>query len=89
MNNMSKTLTVSLGQYSTAGIKPQNEDFYAPRFPQRQHWIARASALPLRWVSASEGGKDASQIRYASFLTLLQHADSWSTKHAATRCWAR
>ncbi len=84
---MSKTLTVSLGQYSIAGIKPQNEDFYGALMPADATLDSKGMCIAIAdGVSASEGGKDASQIAVRQFLDdYYSTPDSWSTKHAATK----
>ncbi len=84
---MSQTLSVSLGQHSIAGIKPQNEDFYGASVPTGSTLDSKGICIAIAdGVSASEGGKDASQITVRQFLDdYYSTPDSWSTKHAATK----
>ncbi|MDO8893241.1 MAG: bifunctional protein-serine/threonine kinase/phosphatase [Sulfurimicrobium sp.] len=84
---MSKTLTIRLGQQSTAGIKPQNEDFYGASIPTGSILDSKGISVAIAdGVSASEGGKDASQIAVRQFLDdYYSTPESWSTKHAATK----
>ncbi|MFA7316913.1 MAG: bifunctional protein-serine/threonine kinase/phosphatase [Sulfuricella sp.] len=84
---MSQTLTIRLGQHSIAGIKPQNEDFHGALVPTDATLDSKGICVAIAdGVSASEGGKDASQIAVRQFLDdYYSTPDSWSTKHAATR----
>ncbi|MFH1495822.1 MAG: bifunctional protein-serine/threonine kinase/phosphatase [Pseudomonadota bacterium] len=84
---MSKNLTISLGQYSIAGIKAQNEDFFGASVPTGSTLDSKGICIAIAdGVSASEGGKDASQIAVRQFLDdYYSTPDSWSTKHAATK----
>lgn len=84
---MSQSLTIRLGQHSIAGIKPQNEDFYGALVPMDATLDSKGICVAIAdGVSASEGGKEASQIAVRQFLDdYYSTPDSWSTKHAATR----
>jgi serine/threonine protein phosphatase PrpC len=84
---MSKNLSVTLGQYSTAGIKSQNEDFYGASVPKDASLDSKGICIAIAdGVSASEGGKEASQIAVRQFLDdYYSTPDSWTAKHAATR----
>lgn len=87
MSNLRNALTVSLGQYSIAGTKPQNEDFYGASMPTDSTLDSKGICIAIAdGVSASEGGKDASQIAVRQFLDdYYSTPDSWTTKHAATK----
>lgn len=84
---MNQSLTIRLGQHSIAGIKPQNEDFYGALVPTDAMLDSKGICIAIAdGVSASEGGKDASQIAVRQFLDdYYSTPDSWSTKHAATK----
>ncbi len=84
---MSKTLSITLGQHSIAGIKPQNEDFHGASIPAGATLDSKGICIAIAdGVSASEGGKEASQIAVRQFLDdYYSTPDSWSTKHAATK----
>ncbi len=78
---------VSLGQHSIAGIKPQNEDFYGAVIPHGAELQNKGIAVAIAdGVSASEGGKEASQVAVKQFLEdYFSTPDSWTVKHAATK----
>lgn len=84
---MSQSLSIRLGQHSIAGIKPQNEDFHGALVPTDAMLDSKGICIAIAdGVSASEGGKDASQIAVRQFLDdYYSTPDSWSTKHAATK----
>lgn len=84
---MSQTLTIRLGQHSIAGIKPQNEDFYGALVPTDATLDSKGICVAIAdGVSASEGGKEASQIAVRQFMDdYYSTPDSWSTKHAVTK----
>ncbi|BAN36078.1 serine/threonine protein kinase [Sulfuricella denitrificans skB26] len=84
---MSNTLSISLGQHSIAGIKPQNEDFFGASIPSDSTLESKGICVAIAdGVSASEGGKEASQIAVRQFLDdYFSTPDSWSTKLAATK----
>lgn len=84
---MSKPLAITLGQHSIAGVKPQNEDFHGAYVPKGATLDSKGIAVVLAdGVSASEGGKEASQIAVRQFLDdYFSTPDSWTVKHAATK----
>jgi serine/threonine protein phosphatase PrpC/predicted Ser/Thr protein kinase len=84
---MNNTLSISLGQHSVAGIKPQNEDFFGASIPADAMLDSKGICVAIAdGVSASEGGKEASQIAVRQFLDdYFSTPDSWSTKHAASK----
>lgn len=84
---MSKPLAITLGQHSIAGVKPQNEDFHGAYVPKGAALDSKGIAIVLAdGVSASEGGKEASQIAVRQFLDdYFSTPDSWTVKHAATK----
>lgn len=84
---MKSTLAVSLGQASIAGVKPENEDFYGASLPSGVSLDSKGVALAIAdGVSASEGGKQASQVAVRQFLDdYYSTPDSWTVKHAAQK----
>ncbi len=84
---MSKNLSITLAQYSIAGVKPQNEDFHGAMMPHGIVLESKGMAVAIAdGVSASEGGKEASQIAVRQFLDdYFSTPDSWSVKHASTK----
>lgn len=84
---MSKNLSITLAQHSIAGIKPQNEDFHGAMMPHGVLLDSKGIGVVIAdGVSASEGGKEASQIAVRQFLDdYFSTPDSWSVKHAATK----
>lgn len=84
---MDKSLTITLGQYSVAGVKSQNEDFYGASIPKGIGLDSKGIVVAIAdGVSASEGGKEASQIAVRQFLDdYFSTPDSWTVKHAATK----
>lgn len=84
---MASKLTISSGQCSDAGIKPDNEDFHGitePKEPQLSHkgiTVAIADGM-----SGSDAGKVASQASVIGFMSdYYSTPDSWSVKHAAQK----
>ena len=82
----SQTLAVSLGQWSSAGRKPENQDFYGA-------FIPTGDALPLKGitfaiadgVSSSKVGREAAEICVKSLLTdYYSTPDTWTVKPAAS-----
>lgn len=84
---MGGNLAITLGQYSIAGVKPQNEDFHGAYVPKGTGLDSKGIAVVLAdGVSASEGGKEASQIAVRQFLDdYFSTPDSWTVKHAVTK----
>lgn len=84
---MATALTVSLGQASSAGIKPVNEDFHGASIPKGAALDSKGIALAIAdGVSASEGGKEASQVAVRQFLDdYYSTSDSWTVKHTANK----
>ncbi len=84
---MPNNLAITLGQYSIAGVKPQNEDFHGAYIPKGAGLDSKGIAVAIAdGVSASEGGKEASQIAVKQFLDdYFNTPDSWTVKHAVTK----
>ncbi len=89
---MSKSLTVTIGQTSIAGIKPDNEDFLGSHTPSNE--TDNAIQLESKGItvaiadgmSGSDGGKEASQISVSQFIDdYYGTPESWTVKQAATK----
>jgi serine/threonine protein kinase len=77
-----KSLEVTLAQLSHAGVKTQNEDSIGIRQPNGYLQSTKGIAAVIAdGVSASEGGKEASEICVQGFLNdYFSTPDSWSVK---------
>jgi len=79
---MTSSLTVTIGQYSDKGIKPENQDFYGvvtPKEPQLSNKGIIAAIAD--GVSSSESGKQASEACVTGLLSdYLSTPDSWTVK---------
>ena len=88
-------LAVSLGQWSEAGRKPQNQDFYGAIVPRRPVLATKGIAIALAdGISSSRFGRIAAETAVKSFLTdYYCTSDAWSVRHsaaqviAATNAW--
>ena len=80
-------LTITLGQATSAGIKPDNEDFYGARIPDDSQLENKGICIAIAdGMSGSDGGKEASQLSVKQFLTdYYSTPESWTVKHAANR----
>lgn len=78
-------LSLSVGQYSAAGRKAQNEDAIGMRIPDGNLLATKgAVALIADGVSAAEAGKEASHTCISNFLSdYFATPESWSVKHSA------
>jgi len=85
-------LSVTIGQTSIAGIKPENEDFLGSYIPSPE--TDDAAQLESKGItvaiadgmSGSDGGKEASQVSVSQFLTdYYGTPESWTVKQAATK----
>jgi serine/threonine protein kinase len=89
---MPNNLSVKIGQASTAGIKPENEDFLGSYVPsQKTDDLAQLESKGITFaiadgMSGSDGGKEASQVSVSQFLSdYYSTPDSWTVKQAATK----
>ena len=70
LDHLSTGLDLQVGQYSTAGVKPCNEDAIGIRIPEDSSLVTKgAVAVIADGVSAAEGGKEASETAVTSFLS--------------------
>ena len=84
---MINKLTISLGQSSEAGAKPDNEDFYGALTPDDASLESKGIAVAIAdGMSGSDGGKEASQMSVRMFLDdYYSTSDSWTVKKAVTK----
>lgn len=89
---MAKLLSVSIGQSSCAGMKPENEDFLGCYIPSKDTDDAEQleskgiAAAIADGMSGSDGGKEASQVSVSLFLSdYYGTPESWTVKQAATK----
>ena len=89
---MTKYLAVTIGQTSTAGTKPENEDFVGFHIPSNKSGDAillESKGITIAiadGMSGSDGGKEASQVCVGQFIDdYYGTPDSWTVKQAATK----
>jgi eukaryotic-like serine/threonine-protein kinase len=84
---MVSKLTISSGQCSDAGIKPDNEDFHGITEPKEPQLTHKGIAIAIAdGMSGSDAGKVASQASVIGFMSdYYSTPDSWSVKHAAQK----
>lgn len=80
-------LSVSIGQYSSAGRKPQNQDFNGAVVPEGQALVVKGVALALAdGISSSDVSHIAAQTAVKSFLAdYFCTSDAWTAKTAGYR----
>jgi serine/threonine protein phosphatase PrpC len=78
-------LSFSIGQTSSAGVKPINEDAIGIRIPDGQLLTSKgAVAVIADGVSAAEAGREASETCVRNFLSdYYSTPDSWSVKKSS------
>ena len=84
-SHLSDRLSFSVGQYSAAGRKAQNEDAIGIRIPDGNLLTTKgAVAVIADGVSAAEAGKEASHTCVSNFLSdYFSTPESWTVKHSA------
>jgi len=87
---LANRLRVSLGQYSTAGRKPLNQDFHGAYLPEEPQLTAKGIALALAdGISTSNVSHIASQTAVKSFFEdYFCTSPAWSTKQSGQRVLA-
>ena len=80
-------LTFSVGQYSSAGVKADNEDAIGIRIPEGILLSTKgAAAIIADGVSAAEAGKEASETCVRNFLVdYFSTPDTWSVKKSTSQ----
>lgn len=84
---MKKTLKVSIGQYSTAGIKQQNQDFHGVYLPEEHVLKQKGIACVIAdGIGSSNVSHLAAETAVGSFLSdYYSTSDAWSTQTSAER----
>lgn len=84
---MKKTLKVSIGQYSTAGIKQQNQDFHGVYLPEGHVLKQKGIACVIAdGIGSSNVSHLAAETVVGSFLSdYYSTSDAWSTQTSAER----
>ena len=84
---MNKKLKVSIGQYSSAGIKPQNQDFHGVYIPEGHALSSKGIACAIAdGISSSNVSHIAAETAVSSFLSdYYSTSDAWSTQTSAAR----
>ena len=84
---MKKTLKVSIGQYSTAGIKQQNQDFHGVYLPEGHVLKLKGIACVIAdGIGSSNVSHLAAETAVGSFLSdYYSTSDAWSTQTSAER----
>lgn len=87
LDHLQSRLNVSVGQYSSAGIKAVNEDAVGIRIPTGNQLTAKGVvAVIADGVSASEGGREASNTAVTSFLAdYYSTHDTWSVETSGSK----
>lgn len=84
---MKTALSISVGQYSSAGRKEVNQDFHDIRIPAEPQLSHKGIAIALAdGISSSEVSQIASKVSVTSFLNdYFSTPESWSIKKSAER----
>lgn len=83
-----QALRVTLAESSTAGVKPENEDYTGHRVPQSAHELKlKGVVLAIAdGMSGSDGGKQASEASVLQFIDdYYKSPESWSARYAVGR----
>lgn len=81
------SLSVSLGQYSSAGIKPINQDFYGALIPDEPALSLKGIALAVAdGISTCPSSQEAAELTVAALTEDYYHTSSaWTVQTAADR----
>lgn len=84
---MSASLALSIGQWSTAGRKTENQDFHGAMIPDEPTRASKGIAVALAdGIGSSAFGREAAEAAVKSFLSdYYCTAESWTVKTSATR----
>ncbi len=87
IENLTPKLELVVGQMTSPGLKPANEDAVGIRIPTGNLLATKgAVAVIADGVSASEGGKEASETAVTSFLSdYFSTPDSWAVKTSGVK----
>ncbi|MDH5409090.1 MAG: protein kinase [Gammaproteobacteria bacterium] len=84
---MNASLEISSGQYSIAGVKPQNEDACGIHIPDEPLLTTKGIAIAIAdGMSTSDAGKQASEACVKGFLSdYFSTPESWTVKTSAQK----
>jgi protein phosphatase len=84
---MNKKLKISIGQYSSAGIKAQNQDFHGIYIPEGHALSSKGIACAIAdGISSSNVSHIAAETAVSSFLAdYYSTSDAWRTQTSAAR----
>ena len=84
---MSNELQLSVGQYSDAGVKPVNQDFYATSIPDNYLLQSKGAVIALAdGISSSAVSQIASAAAVEGFISdYYSTPEAWSVKRSAQR----
>lgn len=83
-------LSVSIGQFSSRGRKPVNQDAHGVHLPPPGRWATKGIAIALAdGISSSEVSREASAVAVQSFLMdYFSTPETWSVRESAQRVLA-
>ncbi len=84
---MNNQLKVTIGQYSTKGIKQINQDFHDIHIPNEPHLTSKGIAVALAdGISSSKVSQEASKLSVVTFLQdYYSTSEAWSVKNSANK----
>lgn len=84
---MNNQLKVSIGQYSTKGIKQINQDFHDIHIPNEPLLTSKGIAIALAdGISSSKVSQEASKLSVVTFLQdYYSTSEAWSVKNSANK----
>lgn len=87
LQSMPSTLKVCFGGYSTAGLKPENQDAFAALVPNNNEIISKGVVAAIAdGVSSASRAADAAQISVTQFINdYYATSDTWSTQKSASK----
>ncbi|MAT52372.1 MAG: serine/threonine protein kinase [Porticoccaceae bacterium] len=87
LDHLTTGLRVTVGQHTSAGVKPVNEDAIGICVPEGSSRVTKGVvAVIADGVSASEAGQEASQTAVSSFLSdYYSTHDTWSVETSASK----
>lgn len=82
LDHLKQQLLIQVGQYTSAGARPQNEDAVGIRVPEGLTLVTKGAVTVIAdGVSTAEGGREASETAVTSFLSdYYSTHDSWSVQ---------
>ncbi len=85
--NTSSSLKVCFGGYSTAGLKPENQDAFAALVPNNNDMMSKGVVAAIAdGVSSASRAADAAQISVTQFINdYYATSDTWSTQKSASK----